>query len=167
MVKFLCFLVLVTPGTDAQTQAPKPPVSSPTAEAQNLLDTGRLDEALKILDALALQQPEPPGVERLRDMAFYEHLPPAHLLLGQIWLAQSKLTEAVAEFTRESKLNPVYGEVYDRLGDTYLRQDDYSKAQKALDRAVLLEPNSSCRLSCWVMAEQIQADAQPKLETVK
>ncbi len=28
-------------------------------------------------------------------------------------------------------------------GDTYIRQGDYAKAQEALDRAVLLEPNSS------------------------
>src|SRR5271163_1349646 len=260
MVKFLCFLVLV----GAQTQPSTPAMSSPTAEAQKLLDTGRLDEALKVLDTLALQKPEPPGVERLRGMAFYEqgqiessatafehalaqdpgdreamqmegvalfrigkpaaavplleqahlsiprtnidsnyvlglcyldtrryddarkafatqygfppespsayllaarmmlrrdylpvadsfaqkalslnpNLPLAHLLVGQIRLAQSQLTEAVAEFTRESELNPLYGEVYDRLGDTYIRQGDYSKAQEALDRAVLLEPNS-------------------------
>jgi tetratricopeptide (TPR) repeat protein len=71
-LRVLCFLVLVAPPVSAQTQASEPPVSSPTAEAQKLLDSGRLDEALKILDALAQQQPEPAGVERLRGMAFYE-----------------------------------------------------------------------------------------------
>jgi cytochrome c-type biogenesis protein CcmH/NrfG len=108
--------------------------------------------------------------------------------------------------------------VYDRLGDTYIRQGDFSKAQDALDRAVLLEPNSPIPFILlgkvllkqqdpvmakmyldkalamdprnymthtllgqayrslgqasqasheFQMAEQIQADAQPKLETVK
>jgi predicted Zn-dependent protease len=126
------------------------------------------------------------------------NLPLAHLLIGQIRLAQSQLTEAIAEFTRESELNPLFGEVYDRLGDTYLRQGDYHKAQEALDRAVLLEPNSTVPFLLlgkvllkqqdpvmakmylekslgqtsqasheFQVAEQIQADAQPKLETVK
>lgn len=33
------------------------------------------------------------------------------------------------------------GAVYDRLGDAYSRSGDYANAQKALDRAVLLEPS--------------------------
>ena len=71
-LRVLCFLVLVAPLVRAQTQASTPPMSSPTAEAQKLLDTGRLDEALKVLETLAQQQPEPAGVERMRGMAFYE-----------------------------------------------------------------------------------------------
>jgi cytochrome c-type biogenesis protein CcmH/NrfG len=66
----------------------------------------------------------------------------AHLLVGQIRLSQSRFPEAIAEFDKESQLNPLNGEVYDRLGDAYLRQGDYGKAQESLDRAVLLEPNS-------------------------
>ena len=42
-----------------------------------------------------------------------------------------QLPEAVAEFEKESELNPLYGEVYDRLGDAYVRQGDYPKAQEA------------------------------------
>ncbi len=76
-------------------------------------------------------------------LALNANLPMAHLLIGQIRLSQSQLPEAVAEFDKECNLNPLYGEVYDRLGDAYLRQGDYSKAQEALDRAVLLEPNSA------------------------
>jgi tetratricopeptide (TPR) repeat protein len=71
-LRVLCFLVLVAPVVGAETQASTPPMSSPTAEAQKLLDAGRLVEALKALDTLAQQQPEPAGVERLRGMAFYE-----------------------------------------------------------------------------------------------
>src|SRR5450631_1112894 len=40
----------------------------------------------------------------------------------------------------ERDLNPMFGTVYDRLGDAYIRTGDYVNAQKALDRAVLLEP---------------------------
>jgi tetratricopeptide (TPR) repeat protein len=41
------------------------------ADAQSLVDKGRLDEALKALDAMAQNQPEPNGLERLRGKAFY------------------------------------------------------------------------------------------------
>ena len=108
--------------------------------------------------------------------------------------------------------------MYDRLGDAYLRQGDYARSQESLDRALLLEPNSSVPYILlgkvllkqqdpmmakmyldkalaidpgnytthtllgqtyrslgqaaqasheFQVAEQIQADAQPKLETPK
>jgi len=52
-------------------------------------------------------------------------LPMAHFLLGQIRLAQLQLPAAVAEFEHERDLNPLFGEVYERLGDCYVRQGDY------------------------------------------
>jgi predicted Zn-dependent protease len=35
------------------------------------------------------------------------------------------------------------GALYDRLGDAYLRNEQYTEAQQALDRAVLLEPSAT------------------------
>ena len=67
-------------------------------------------------------------------------LPQAHFLLGQIALFKNDLPEAVSQFKEERNLNPMDGAVYDRLGDAYTRSGDYANAQKALDRAVLLEP---------------------------
>ena len=68
-------------------------------------------------------------------------LPQAHFLLGQIALFKSNLPEAISQFKEERNLNPMDGAVYDRLGDAYSRSGDYANAQKALDRAVLLEPS--------------------------
>jgi tetratricopeptide (TPR) repeat protein len=252
------------PKFNVYAQAGTPAGGSPTAEAERLIGQGHLDEALKSLDSLALQTPEPTGVERLRGIAYYEQgkvlpsveafekavaqdpadreamqmegvglfrigkpaaaipllekahlsiasanidsdyvlglcyldtqryddarkafatqygfpsdspsayllaarmmlrreylapadtfaqkaltlnasLPMAHFLVGQIRLAESKFPEAIAEFEKERELNPLFGELYDRLGDTYVRQGDYAKAQEALNRAVLLEPTS-------------------------
>jgi predicted Zn-dependent protease len=107
-LRVLCFLVLVTPGFGAQTQAPTPPMSSPTAEAQKLLDTGRLDEALKILDTLAQQQPEPAGVERLRGMAFYE--------LGQIQSSATAFEHAVAQDPGDREAMQMEGVALFRIG---------------------------------------------------
>ena len=70
-------------------------------------------------------------------------LPLAHLLLGQIALSRSNAAEAVVEFEAERTINPIDGEVYERLGDAYLRAVRYEDAQQALNCALLLEPNST------------------------
>src|ERR1700742_960617 len=83
-LRILCLLVLLVPALAAQS-----PANSSTAEAQKLLDTGRLDEALKALDTLAQQQPEPAGVERLRGMAFYEQ--------GQLQASEAAFEHSLAQ----------------------------------------------------------------------
>ena len=70
-------------------------------------------------------------------------LPLAHLLLGQLALSRSQAAEAVIELEAERKINPMDGEVYERLGDSYLRASRYEDAQQALNCALLLEPNST------------------------
>jgi predicted Zn-dependent protease len=76
-------------------------------------------------------------------LALSPKMPLVHELLGEIALAQSRETDAIAEFEQERAINPLYGGLYDRLGDAYLRAGDYDKAQQALNRAVLLEPTST------------------------
>jgi tetratricopeptide (TPR) repeat protein len=70
-------------------------------------------------------------------------MPMVHELLGEIALAQSRGADAITEFEQERAINPLYGGLYDRLGDAYLRAGEYDKAQQALNRAVLLEPAST------------------------
>ena len=67
----------------------------------------------------------------------------AHSLLGEVALAGEHLDVAVAEFEKERVRNPLDGSIYDRLGDAYSRAGDYPKAQQSLQRALLLEPNST------------------------
>jgi tetratricopeptide (TPR) repeat protein len=124
MVKLfvLCFLVLVAPGVGAQTHASNPPISPPTAEAQKLLDTGRLDEALKVLDTLAQQQPEPAGVERLRGMAFYE---------------QGHLQSSVAAFDHALAQNPRDREAIQMKGVALFRLGKSAEAIPLLEQAHL------------------------------
>jgi len=76
-------------------------------------------------------------------LALKPDLPLAHLLLGEVALARAQLPEAIAELNQERELNPLDGNVYDRLGDAYVRSGEDEKAQEALSRAVLLEPNST------------------------
>jgi predicted Zn-dependent protease len=70
-------------------------------------------------------------------------LPLAHSLLGEVALAGEHLDVAVAEFEKERARNPLDGSIYDRLGDAYSRAGDYTKAQQSLQRALLLEPNTT------------------------
>jgi predicted Zn-dependent protease len=269
---FVCYVGLVPTVHASAQQNPDTPLapsvqssSSPTEEVQRLISRGQLSEAETRLDALAGQQPEPAGVERMRGMIHYQHnefaaanssfekaieqdpkdlqatqmrgvtlyrmgqpaaaipllerantpiasdnadgtyvlavcyldvhryddarrifaqqyklpadsaasylfmgrmllrrnypveseqmarkaleleprLPLAHLLLGQLALSRSQAAEAVAEFEAERKINPMDGEVYERLGDSYLRAMRYEDAQQALNCALLLEPNST------------------------
>jgi tetratricopeptide (TPR) repeat protein len=70
-------------------------------------------------------------------------LPQAHFLLGEIALAHGQSAEAIADFEQERDINPLDGAVYERLGDAYMRTGDMDRAQQALNRAVLLEPNAN------------------------
>jgi len=77
---FTTAFFLLLPIAASQAQAPpsestagadaKPVVTFETA--QELAAKGRLDKAMAQLDQLALQTPEPAGVERLRAMIFYQ-----------------------------------------------------------------------------------------------
>jgi tetratricopeptide (TPR) repeat protein len=70
-------------------------------------------------------------------------LPLVHELLGEIALAGNHLDDAIAEFQEEKERNPLEGPIYDRLGDAYTRAARYDDAQRTLQAALLLEPNTT------------------------
>jgi predicted Zn-dependent protease len=78
-----------------------------------------------------------------KSIALEPGLPLAHELLGEIALAGNHLDDAIAEFEQERAHNPLEGSIYDRLGDAYNRAGKYDEAQRSLQEAVLLEPNST------------------------
>jgi tetratricopeptide (TPR) repeat protein len=124
------------------------------------IDTGRYDDARKafagqygfapdsapayLLAARMLLRRDYRPIAELsarKAIALNPNLPQAHFLLGELALAQGQAANAIAEFEKEGELNPLEGTVYERLGDAYIHADDFDRAQQALDRAVLLEPN--------------------------
>ncbi len=106
---------------------------------------GNSAAAYLLVARLLLRQENPAAAAESarKALALQPDLPLAHLLLGEVALAQAQFVEAIAEFNQEQARNPLNGSVYERLGDAYLRSGDDAKAQEALSRAVLLEPNAS------------------------
>ena len=70
-------------------------------------------------------------------------LPLVHYLLGELYLYKSNVSKAIEEFELEQKLNPGYAGTYDRLGDSYSRIGKYDDAERALQRAILLDATAT------------------------
>ena len=70
-------------------------------------------------------------------------LPLVHYLLGEFFLYKSAVPKAIEEFELEQKLNPAYAGTYDRLGDSYSRLGRYDDAERALQRAILLDATAT------------------------
>lgn len=98
-----------------------------------------------LLARMLLRRNEPAAAEQMarKALEIEPGLPLAHLLIGQVALSRSRADEAIIEFEAERKINPMNGEVYERLGDSYIRASRYEDAQQALNCALLLEPNST------------------------
>jgi tetratricopeptide (TPR) repeat protein len=91
-------------------------------------------------------------------------LPMAHFLLGELYLYQSKMPEAIAALQAELAINPGYAAVYYKLGDAYSRTQKFDEAEtgpfilmgkvlekkgetelavRALQKAISMEPNNA------------------------
>jgi len=83
------------------------------------------------------------GAEATKALAINASLPLAHELLGEVALSRADIAGAIREFEAERAIDPLNPDLYDRLGDAYLRNGQYEDAQLALNRAVLLEPQAT------------------------
>ncbi len=70
-------------------------------------------------------------------------LPLAHQLLGEIYMFNSKIPEAITEFQKELVINPTYSAVYYKLGDAYSRVQKYDDAERQLQRSIWLDASST------------------------
>ena len=71
------------------------------------------------------------------------NLPLAHLLVGEVLLLKGDTAGAISEFEQERAANPGYGEVYNRLGDAYLRAGRFEDSQQSLMKALSLDTSST------------------------
>jgi tetratricopeptide (TPR) repeat protein len=70
-------------------------------------------------------------------------MPLAHQLLGEVYLYQSKLPEAAAQFQAEMAINPGYAAAYYKLADAESRAQKFDDAEKLLQRSIWLDPTST------------------------
>jgi tetratricopeptide (TPR) repeat protein len=101
---------------DASASAPQ----TPLAIAQDLAARGRLGKAMAQLDELAKQTPEPPGVERLRGIIFYE---------------REELQEAATAFAKAMEQDPEDRESIEMRGVSLFRMGRPGDALPFLEKA--------------------------------
>ena len=70
-------------------------------------------------------------------------LPLAHQLLGELYLYQSKISEASAQFQQELAINPGNPVAYYKLADAYSRAQKFDEAEKLLQRSIWLDATST------------------------
>ena len=67
-------------------------------------------------------------------------LPQAHYLLGELYLSQSKVPEAIVELQREMEINPGFAGVYYKIADADIRLEKFEDAERLLERSIWLDP---------------------------
>ncbi len=93
---------------------------------------------------LLRQDFEPPAEDYAREAAKIDpKLPLVHYLLGELYLFQSKIPEAIAELQKELEINPGYAAAYYKLADADTRIEKYEDAEKLLQRSIWLDPTST------------------------
>ena len=70
-------------------------------------------------------------------------LPLAHLLLGEVYLFQSKIPEAISQLEQELTINPGYAVVYYKLADAEMRLQKFDEAERLLQRSIWLDQTST------------------------
>ena len=79
----------------------------------------------------------------LKAVALDPKLPLAHQLLGELYLYQSKIPEAVAQLEQEVAVNPANPIALYKLADAYTRIQKFDEAEKLLQRSIWLDATST------------------------
>jgi len=70
-------------------------------------------------------------------------LPMAHFLLGELYLYESKIPDAITALQQELAINPGYAAGYYKLADAYVRTQKFEEAEKLLQRSIWLDATST------------------------
>ncbi len=79
----------------------------------------------------------------LKAVSLDPKLPLAHQLLGELYLYQSKIPEAVAQLEQEVAVNPANPVALYKLADAYTRIQKFDEAEKLLQRSIWLDATST------------------------
>lgn len=97
----------------------------------------------------------------LKAAALDAKLPMAHYLLGEIYLYQSKIDQAIAQLQQEMAVNPGYASVYYKLADAYSRVQKFDDAERLLQRSIWLDATSTGPYI--LMGKVLQKKGEPEL----
>lgn len=79
----------------------------------------------------------------LKAVSLDPKLPMAHYLLGELYLYQSKIDQAITHLQQEMAINPGYANVYYKLADAYTRVQKFDEAERLLQRSIWLDATST------------------------
>jgi tetratricopeptide (TPR) repeat protein len=79
----------------------------------------------------------------LKAVSLDPKLPMAHYLLGELYLYQSKIDQAISHLQQEMAINPGYASVYYKLADAYTRVQKFDDAERLLQRSIWLDATST------------------------
>ena len=79
----------------------------------------------------------------LKAVSLDPHLPMAHYLLGELYLYQSKIDQAITHLEQEIAINPGYANGYYKLADAYARVQKFDDAERLLQRSIWLDATST------------------------
>jgi tetratricopeptide (TPR) repeat protein len=79
----------------------------------------------------------------LKAVALDPKLPMAHYLLGELYLYQSKIDQAISQLEQEMAINPGYPNAYYKLADAYTRVQKFDDAERLLQRSIWLDATST------------------------
>jgi tetratricopeptide (TPR) repeat protein len=99
---------------------------------------------LLIAQMLVIRElPEIAAINALKALQLSPHLALAHFLLGKIFLAKGELDHALEQFEAERTINPTNPQLYQFLGDLYIKEGKFGLAQQSLTRALSLDQSST------------------------
>lgn len=117
---WLCLLAWAALAADVPAQVTAASGTPTVAGARDLVTQGKLDDAVRELDALAAQHPEPAGVERLRGIVDYQ---------------SNRMAEAEGDFTRAVRQDPSDLQSLQMRGIVLYRMNMPEKAIPILEKA--------------------------------
>jgi tetratricopeptide (TPR) repeat protein len=97
----------------------------------------------------------------LKAVALDPKLPMAHYLLGELYLYQSKIDQAIGHLEQELANNPGYPNVYYKLADAYTRVQKFDDAERLLQRSIWLDASSTGPFI--LLGKVLQKKGEPEL----
>lgn len=150
----------------------------PVADALELLDDGRVEEALALLKAAVTEEPDGAGLralyaliladtghadeaERHADIAVAldDELPFAQFAAGEVAFAQERFSDAIRHASAASELSPDDADPIVLEARARARLGDWDRVRALAQRAQVLDPGNEGAVMLAAMSDEVETDA--------